>query len=57
MSYQQLYAYLNTSHNAKAIAKKFAPFVAAANPPKMASITSSELFERYRDSVSRQMAA
>lgn len=58
MSYQQLYAYWNQgSRKAKAIAKKFAPFVAAANPAKVVSITSSELYERYRDSVSRQMAA
>jgi hypothetical protein len=57
MSYQQLYAYWNTRRNAKSIAKKFAPFVSAANPQKVVSITSSELYERYRDSVSRQMAA
>ena len=58
MSYQQLYAYWNQgSRKAKAIAKKFAPFVAAANPAKVVSITSSELYERYRSSVSRQMAA
>jgi hypothetical protein len=57
MTYQQLYAYWNTRRNAKAIAKKFAPFVSAANPPKVVSITSSDLYERYRSSVSRQMAA
>jgi hypothetical protein len=57
MSYQQLYAYWNTRRNAKAIAKVFAPFVAAANPAKVVSITSSELYECYRSSVSRQMAA
>ena len=57
MSYQQLYAFLNRTHNAKATLKKFAPFVAAANPPKVVSITSSDLYERYRSSVSRQMAA
>jgi hypothetical protein len=57
MSYQQLYAYWNTRRNARSIAKKFAPFVAAANPAKVVSITSSELYERYRSSVSRQMAA
>jgi hypothetical protein len=57
MSYQQLYAFWNTNRNAKAIAKKFAPFVAAANPPQEVTITSGDLFERYRESLSRQMAA
>lgn len=57
MTYQQLYAYWDAQHNGKAIATKFAPFVAAANPSKVVSITSSDLFERYRNSVSRQMAA
>ena len=57
MSYQQLYAYWNTRRNAKAIATKFAPFVAAANPPQAVSITAADLYERYRSSVSRQMAA
>jgi len=57
MSYQQLYAFWNRRRNGKAIAAKFAPFVAAANPPKVVSITSSDLYERYRSSVSRQMAA
>jgi hypothetical protein len=57
MSYQQLYAYWNRKKNAKAIAAKFAPFVAAANPPKEVSISSADLYQRYRDSVSRQLAA
>jgi hypothetical protein len=57
MTYQQLYAYWNTKHNAKAIADKFAPFVAAANPPKEVGISSADLYERYRSSVSRQLAA
>jgi hypothetical protein len=57
MSYQQLYAYWNQGRHAKAIAKKFAPFVAAANPPAEFSISSTDLFERYRASVSRQLAA
>ena len=57
MTYQQLHTYLNEKRNAKAILKKFAPFVAAANPPKEVSISSAELFDRYRSSVSRQLAA
>jgi hypothetical protein len=57
MSYQQLYAYWNSKRNAKAIAKKFAPFVAAANPRKEVTITAADLYERYRDSLTRQMAA
>jgi hypothetical protein len=57
MTYQQLYAFWNRTRNGKAIAEKFAPFVAAANPPKEVSISSSDLYERYRSSVSRQMAA
>lgn len=57
MSYQQLYAYWNMRRNAKAIAKKFAPFVAAANPSAEFSITASDLYDRYRNSVSRQLAA
>jgi hypothetical protein len=57
MSYQQLYAYWNKNRNAKAIAKKFAPFVAAANPSKEVSISSAELYDRYRSSVLRQLAA
>jgi hypothetical protein len=57
MSYQQLYAYWNGKRNAKAIAEKFAPFVAAANPPKEVSISSADLYDRYRSSVSRQRAA
>lgn len=57
MSYQQLYAYWNLRRNAKAIAKKFAPFVAAANPPTEFSISSADLFERYRSSITRQLAA
>jgi hypothetical protein len=58
MSFQQLYAFWNTgSRKARAIEKKFAPFVAAANPSNVVSITSSDLYERYRSSVSRQMAA
>jgi hypothetical protein len=59
MTYQQLYAFWNTGkgHKARAIAKKFEPFVAAANPPKVVSITASDLYERYRSSISRQMAA
>ena len=57
MSYQQLYAYWNRNYNGKAIAEKFAPFVAAANSSKAVSITASDLYERYRSSVSNQMAA
>jgi hypothetical protein len=57
MSYQQFYAYLNTKRNAKAIAEKFAPFVAAANPPKEVGISSADLYERYRSSITRQQAA
>jgi len=56
-TYQQLYAYWNRNRNAKAIAEKFAPFVAAANPAREATISSADLYERYRDSVSRQLAA
>jgi hypothetical protein len=57
MSYQQLYCFWNRKRNAKAIAAKFAPFVAAANPPEVVSISPADLFDRYRDSVSRQLAA
>jgi hypothetical protein len=57
MTYQQLYAYWDISRNGKRTAKKFAPFVAAANPPNVVSITSSDLYELYRSSVKRQMAA
>jgi hypothetical protein len=57
MSYQQLYAYWSRKRNAKRIAKKFAPFIAAANPSKVVSITSSELYEQYRESLTRQLAA
>jgi hypothetical protein len=57
MTYQQLYAFLNRKRNAKAILKKFAPFVAATNPPKEVSISSADLYNRYRSSVSRQLAA
>jgi hypothetical protein len=57
MSYQQIYAFWDRNRNGKATAKKFAPFVAAANPPKEVGISSADLFERYRNSVSRQLAA
>ena len=57
MSYQQVFSLLDRQRNGKRLAVKFAPFVAAANPPKAVCITSSELYECYRDSVSRQMAA
>ena len=55
MSYRDLYAYLNRNYNGKAIVEKFSPFFAAAS--KAASITASDLYERYRSSVSNQMAA
>jgi hypothetical protein len=57
MSYQHLFSLWNKKRNGKKMAKKFAPFVAAANPPNAATISSQELFEHYRDSLSRQMAA
>ena len=57
MSYQQLYAFWNRKRNAKAIAIKFAPFVAAANSEKEVSISAAQLQEVYRGSVARQLAA
>jgi len=57
MSYQQLYSFLSPKRNVKRIVKKFAPFIAAANPPKEKSISSAELYEHYRESLQRQMAA
>jgi hypothetical protein len=57
MTYQQMYAWWNKKRNAKRYAKKFAPFIAAANPAKVVSITSSELYEQYRESLTRQLAA
>jgi hypothetical protein len=57
MSYQNLYTMWNQKRNAERIAKKFAPFVAAANPPEEVTISATELYERYRDSLTRQMAA
>ena len=57
MTYQQLFAFLNGKRNAHKIVKKFSPFIAAANPSNVVSISSSELYERYRDSLTRQMAA
>lgn len=57
MSYQQLYAFLSRKRNAKRIVKKFAPFIAAANPAKEVSISSAELYQQYRESLTRQMAA
>jgi hypothetical protein len=57
ISYQFLFASWDKNRNGKRTAAKFAPFIAAANPPNEISITSSELYERYRNSVSRQLAA
>ena len=57
MTYQHLYAKLDEQRHGKQLVEKFAPFVAAANPPQAVTISSAELYERYRDSVSRQMAA
>jgi len=57
MSYQQLYALWNKKRNAKRYSKKFAPFIAAANPSKVESISSAELYEQYRESLTRQLAA
>lgn len=57
MPYQELWRIWDKSRNAKKIAKKFAPFVAAANPPEESTISPAELYEVYRNSVSRQMAA
>ncbi len=57
MTYQQLYAYWNKRRNARAIEKKFAPFVAAANREKHTSISAVDLYDRYRDTISRQLAA
>ena len=57
MTYQQLYAALNLKRNGKRLIHKFRPFIAAAIPRGTVTISSAELFEHYRDSLSRQMAA
>jgi hypothetical protein len=57
MSYQQLYALWNRKRHGKKLAQKYAPFIAAANPEDAVTISSKELYENYRDSLSRQMAA
>ena len=54
-SWHELYGLLNRNYHGKEIALKLAPFIAAAS--KAASITASDLYERYRSSVSNQMAA
>ena len=57
MSYQQLYALWNQKRHGKKLAQKYAPFVSAAQPKDEVKISARDLYERYRDSLSRQMAA
>lgn len=57
MPYQELWRILDKSRNGKKMVTKFAPFVAAANPSGEAMISLAELYEHYRNSISRQMAA
>lgn len=54
MTYQQLYAFLNLKRNAKRYIRKFEAFLTTE---RTGAVTSAELYERYRDTVSRQLAA
>lgn len=55
MSFQQLYAFLNLRRNGRNTVTKFAAFLAPAE--RAGAVTSAELYESYRDTVSRQLAA
>lgn len=57
MSYQHLYSFWDRKRNAKRMAVKFAPFIAAADSLQSSKLTPRELFEQYQNSLSRQMAA
>lgn len=55
MSYQQLIAFLNSKQNFKSKqVEKFAPFLQGY---KSRAITAAELFENYRETITRQLAA
>lgn len=55
--WQRMYARLNKSCHGKKFLKDFAPFIAAADAHDAPKINRGDLFDRYRDSLSRQMAA
>ncbi len=56
MTYHELYQFLNLKRNGRTYERKYAKFLAAAACVDQ-GISGEQLYERYRESVSRQLAA
>lgn len=56
LTYQQLFAFLNMKGNGARTVRRFRPFL-AIHDERSTGITPAELYESYRDTVSRQLAA
>jgi hypothetical protein len=54
---QQLWAILNINRNGKRYMQKLQPFFPPAETDETRGISESDLYERYRNSISRQLAA